>query len=295
MDNELKGTILVLMTALGSGAAVIINRFFVMGIDPTVFTAVRALMIGLAFFIFSRMDKTKSRPVSVSNLMALGVIGGGLAFLLFFNGLTMTTGGRAAFIHKTLPVWASVLAYFFLKERITRKQAGSIALALLGLGIMEFGKITVAVRLGDLLVLGATLLWALENLLAKKFMNLGETNWRVTFGRMFFGSLLLFSAVVIQDKLDILLGLQPMQWVYLGISTLMLFWYVLTWYWGLKFINLSKATGLLLTAPVISLVLGALVLSETIYPLQLLGSSFIMIGCVFLSRTRSEVLGSELT
>ena len=159
---------------------------------------------------------------------------------------------------------------------------------------MEFGKITIAVRLGDLLVLGATLLWALENLLAKKFMNLGETNWRVTFGRMFFGSLLLFSAVVIQDKLDILLGLQPVQWAYLGISTLMLLWYVLTWYWGLRYINLSKAAGIMLISPVISIVLGTAFLGETVYPLQLLGSALILTGCVFLLRTKSEVIFSEL-
>lgn len=294
MDNELKGTILVLLTALGSGAAIIINRFFVLNIDPTVFTATRALLIGLVFFAFSKINKRESKPVPLINLIILGIIGGGLAFLMFFTGLPLTTGGRAAFIHKTLPVWASVLAYFFLRERITKKQVGLIALALFGLGIMEFDKIASAVRFGDLLVLGATLLWAAENLLAKKFMNLGETNWRVTFGRMFFGSLLLFSVITLQGKLGILLSLQPIQWVYVGVSTLMLFWYVLTWYWGLRYINLSKATGLLLIAPVISLVLGAVILSETIYPLQLLGSLLILTGCVFLSRTKSEVMGSEL-
>jgi len=295
VDRETKGTLLVTLTALSSGAAIIVNRFFVLHIDPVIFTAVRALLIGLAFLVLSSSLEREKRRIPLYQLTVLGFIGGGLAFLLFFTGLRMTTGGRAAFIHKTLPVWASILAFLFLKERITKKQAVAIATALLGLVVMEHDNIPLDIKTGDLLTLSATVLWAIENTLAKYFMRAGETNWRVTFARMFFGSIFLFAVALLQRKLALLLALKPVEWFYLFISTLMLTFYVLTWYWGLRYINLSKASGILLLSPVISLILGVIFLGEEVFPMQLLGSALILAGCYVLGKTKSEVFtGGEL-
>jgi len=291
MDKETLGTLLVLGTAIGSGAAIVINRFFVLKVEPVVFTAIRALFIGLVFLALSKKFKGESKPVPLWNLAVLGLIGGGLAFLLFFTGLPLTTGGRAAFIHKTLPVWASLLALVFLGEKLTDKQKLAMGTALLGLVVLQYENLPLDVRTGDILALLATILWAVENTLAKRFMRLGETNWRVTFGRMFFGSLFLFSVAALQGKLHLIAELQPVQWLYIAVSTLLLTWYVLTWYWGLRFINLSKASSILLLSPVISLVLGVLFLNEPVYSLQLVGSALILLGCGILARTKSEVAG----
>ncbi|MBR9689615.1 MAG: DMT family transporter [Candidatus Altiarchaeota archaeon] len=295
MDKEKFGTMLVLLTAIGSGMAIIVNRFFVLKVDPIIFTAIRAVLIGFVFLIISRRVPDKGKPVSTSKLVFLGLTGGGLAFWLFFVGLKATTGGRAAFIHKTLPIWAAIMAYFFLKEKITEIQIKSIGLAIVGLAIMQYDKISMSVRWGDMLVLVATLVWALESTLAKKFMSLGETNWRISFGRMFFGSLFLFGVAALQGKLSLILELQPIQWIYILVSTLMLMWYVLTWYWGLKYISLTKATGLLLFSPIVSLVLGMVFLSEQILPMQIIGSTLILVGLYYLSKTKSERMLSELS
>ncbi|MBR9681816.1 MAG: DMT family transporter [Candidatus Altiarchaeota archaeon] len=296
MDNETKGTLLVLLTALSSGLAIVINRFFVLKVEPVIFTAIRALFIGILFFFLSKRFETTPPQVNLRQLFSLGLIGGSVAFLLFFTGLKMTTGGRAAFIHKTLPIWVAILAVWFLKEKLSKIHVVAVSIALIGLAVMESGNLPGTITNGDLLILAATLLWAVENTLAKKFMNLGESNWRVTFGRMFFGSLILFGFAAFVGKLPLVFYLQPMQWLYIAVSTLMLTIYVLTWYWGLRYINLSKATGLLLVSPVISLISGVIILGEIIYPLQLIGSLGILIGCGLLAKTKSErmVSASEL-
>ena len=294
MDKGSFGVLLVLLTALESSVAIIVNRFFVLKVDPVIFTAVRAILIGLTFLIISKYMPKPKRAVKTKDLAVLGLIGGGLAFLLFFTGLKLTTGGRAALIHKTLPLWAAIIGYYFLKEKITKNQKTAIGVALLGLLILQYDNLPTDVRWGDLLVLGATLLWAIENGLAKKFMNLGENNWRVTYGRMFFGSLFLFGVVLLQGKLGLLLTLQPVQWIYILVSTLLLTWYVLTWYWSLKFINLSKAASFLLISPVISLALGVVFLSETIYPMQIFGSVLILGALMVLASTKSERMTGEL-
>jgi len=289
---EIRGTLLVLLTAMLSGGAIVVNKFFVVKVDPLLFTAVRALFIGIAFFLISvfisKTKKTSFKKVSWKYLILIGVIGGSFAFWLFFEGLKLTTAGRAAFLHKTLPIYATVLAVIFLREKISNKQIIALIVMIFGLVLMELSKLSPEIRLGDMLVLGATLLWACENTLSKKVMLNKESNWVVTFSRMFFGSLILFGVIFIMGKFDLLLSLSGEQIFYIIVSGSFLFLYVLTWYWGLRYINLSKASAILLLAPVVSLVLGMVWLGEQVFVLQLIGSLLILIGAFFVVRVRSE-------
>ncbi len=294
MRKETKGTILALMTALVSGFAIVINKFFVVQIDPYIFTAMRALVIGLIFFIaMTYLDKRPLLRLNKNNvgwkhLLFIGLVGGGMAFLMFFSGLQLTTAGRAAFLHKTLPLYATALAFVFLKEKVTRKQVYSMLFMLLGTMFILWTALTPDVALGDLLIIGATVLWACENVVARGIMKKGETNLMVSFSRMFLGALLLFAFIGIAGKLPVLLALTGQQLLYITVSAGMLLMYVLFWYWSLKLINISKATTLLLLAPVISLIAGWAVLGERVMPVQLVGSAMILVGAWVVARTKSE-------
>ena len=88
MNKEAAGTLLALCTAIISGFAIFANKIFIVGLDPTIFTAVRAIIIGIVFFILAsiqtKFDYSKFKRVSWKYLLAIGIIGGGFAFLLFF-------------------------------------------------------------------------------------------------------------------------------------------------------------------------------------------------------------------
>ena len=87
--------VFALMTAILSGVAILLNKIFVITLDPAVFTAVRAIIIGFLFLIISysqgslQVKKVKKLPWKY--LITIAIIGGSLAFLLFFTGLKMTT------------------------------------------------------------------------------------------------------------------------------------------------------------------------------------------------------------
>jgi len=290
--GELRGTLLVFLTALISGVSIVVNKFFVVSIDPLLFTSLRALLIGIIFFFISlylsKSTNQKFNKISWKYLITIGVIGGSFAFWLFFYGLSLTTAGRAAFLHKTLPLYALIIGIVFLKEKISKKQVYAMIVMLAGLLVMEFSTLNFDVRVGDLLVLGATILWAVENALSKKAMIDKESNWVVTFSRMFFGGVILFAVVVLTGKSDDLMTLTVQQMLYVLISATFLFCYVLTWYLGLKYINLSKASTILLISPVISLLLGILWLNETIMIAQIIGSALILTGAYFIYGIKSE-------
>jgi len=297
MKKETLGTIFALITAFISGLAIPVNKIFVVDLDPTVFTAVRALFIGIIFYILasfqSKSKRKKFKKVSWKYLLAIAVIGGSFAFLLFFTGLKLTTAGRGAFLHKTLPLYITIFAFLFLKEKVSQKQTLALALMFIGTILIYSVKIGSSEfwldpSLGDLLVIGATILWAIENTIARKLMIKGESNFVVSFARMFIGAIILFAIVILQDKVGLLFALTTQQIINLTISIVILFGYVFSWYWSIKLINVSKASTLLLLAPVISLIIGMIIFSEPVPNLQLFGSALILIGAFVVINVRSE-------
>ncbi len=295
MKKETAGTILALLTAFISGLAIPANKLFVVDLDPTVFTAIRALVIGIVFFIFASLQskRKKFKKVPWGYLLAIAIIGGSFAFLMFFTGLKLTTTGRAAFFHKTLPFYITIFAFLFLKEKINQRQALALVVMLIGCTFIYYSKISPSgfwsdPSLGDLLVVGATVLWAVESTIARKIMTKGESNFVVSFARMFIGGIILFAIVILQDKIGLLLALTTQQIINLTVSIAILFGYVLGWYWSIKLINVSKASTLLLLAPVISLILGVIIFNEPVPNLQLLGSALILIGAYFIVKIKSK-------
>ena len=53
LNRENAGTLLAFIAAIISGFAIFANKIFIVDLDPLVFTAVRAIIIGALFFIIS--------------------------------------------------------------------------------------------------------------------------------------------------------------------------------------------------------------------------------------------------
>jgi len=297
MKKEFLGTILAILTAIVSGFAIIANKAFVVDMDPMVFTSIRALFIGIAFFIISsiqcKFNYKKFKRVPWKYLIFIGLIGGAFAFLFFFTGLKFTTGGRAAFLHKTLPIYVMIFAFLFLKEKISKKHVFALILMFIGLILITSSEINPTLlwrdpSLGDLLIILATIFWGVENTIAKHAMIKGGSNFIISFGRMFFGAIFLFGMILFFGNFDLFFYLTTQQIISIFVSTLILFDYVFLWYYSIKLINVSKAASFLLLAPVVSLILGVSILEEPLPIIQLIGSVFILIGAYIVSKIKSE-------
>lgn len=294
MNKETSGTIFAITAAIISGFSIPLNKIFVVNLDPLVFTALRSLVIGIAFFVIAYFSRGHVKiKTDAKQLAMIAIIGGAVAFLLFFTGLKLTTAGRGAFLNKTLPLYAVLLAFIFLKEKISKKHFYSLLIMFLGTVAIFFSEIIptqlwLNPSLGDFLVVIATILWAFEAVIARKAMVKGENNFFVSFVRMFFGGVILFAFAILIGKYDIILSLSAQQLVNIGISTVILFGYVFFWYWSLKLINVSKASTLLLISPVISLLIGMIVLREPAPLIQIAGSALILIGAYIVSSVKSE-------
>jgi drug/metabolite transporter (DMT)-like permease len=256
-NMKTKGLLLVLSTAIISGFAIFINQFGVSVINPYIFTGLKNIAVAVLICCLLLIMKDWRILKNLSKkywglLLAIGLIGGSIPFLLFFKGLSLTSGVQGAFIHKTMFIYVAVLAVIFLKEKISKKLLFGGLLLLLGNAFL-FKFIPYSLGNGDLLILLATLFWAAENVISK--YTLKELPSRIViWGRMFFGSIfiLIFLAVTGQLSLVADLNISQMGWVL--VTGIILLGYMGTWYSGLKYIPVSIAAPiLLLGAPITTL------------------------------------------
>ena len=279
-----KGLILAFTTAIISGFSIYLNKFGVTGIESSIFTFSKNIIVAL--FLFSTVllfkENLNLKLKQWIKLIMIGLIGGSIPFLLFFKGLQLTSSASAAFIHKTMFIYVALLAVLFLREKITKKfLAGSI---LLLMGNAIFLKVYYPIfDKGALYIFIATLLWAIENIISKH--TLKELSSRVVaFGRMFFGSSFILVYLIFSEKIVLLntLNLNQIGWVL--VTTIPLFLYQITWYESLKYLKASTATSVLLLG---SMITSLLDLNFTLRSVA--GSLLIILGLILTTRLFSVI------
>lgn len=266
--------LLALSAALISGLANFLNKFALAQFsNATIYTGLKNLLAValLSLLILSPKFIKELRQLTWQQwcyLVLIGIIGGGLAFVLFFNGLKLTSAVNASFIHKTLFIWITILALPWLKEKITNWH-------FLALGLLFFGNYLVAGNLnwriqpGDLLILLATWLWAIEFILAKKLLSKisGAT---LAWSRLFFGVLTIYIYLMFTQKtLPILLT--SGQWLWLVLSSVILVGFVLTWYGALKRLPATTTSAILVIASPVTTLLNSIFISHQHQATQLFG------------------------
>jgi drug/metabolite transporter (DMT)-like permease len=98
--------------------------------------------------------------------------------------------------------------------------------------------------LGHLLILIAVILWAAENTLAKYVLK-DLSGTLVAFGRMFFGSAFIMVFLAFTGRLPMVWSMSATQYLWIGLTAAFLLLYVLSYYNGLKHINVSTAACVL--------------------------------------------------
>ncbi len=275
-----KGLGWLLSTAVISGISIFINKFAVSSVSPVALTFMKnaavaimflALIIGLG--AFNRL-RVLSRD-TWAKLALIGLIGGGIPFILFFKGLALTSAASASFIQKSLFVFVIALSALFLKEMPSRRimLAGSALLAGNWL-LLNIKK--VPLNFGDMLILIAALLWAGEFILSKKLLeNIKPVE--LAFGRMFFGSIVILAyAIAFEGGIPLAaFSVSSLTWV--AITGAFLFAYVGTWYTGLAKVTPAVASIVLMLGSPITTLLSAFS-GSPVTVLQWLGFGLIVAG-----------------
>lgn len=285
-----KGYFLVFSTAIISGFAIFINKFGVNVVNPYIFTWLKNLTVALLLtgILLALKDWKVLKKLTKKQwlfLMAIGLVGGCIPFLLFFKGLSLNSAAQGSFLHKTMFIYVAVLAVIFLKEKIDKRFLFGGFLLILA-NLILFKKIPPSVNQGDFLIFLATLFWALENTISKYVLRKLEGK-TVAWARMFFGSLFIFIFLLVTNQLSLLTGLTLKQISWVIITALILFGYVMTWYSGLKYIPVSQATVILLLGSPITTSLSLIFERKISFP-EILSGILIIFGIIFVIGLRKS-------
>lgn len=256
-----KGILLAFATALISGISIYINKFGVAVADPVAFAFLKNSIVALMLIsiVLTWKNWKLIKKFNLKKwllLFAIGIIGGGIPFILFFKGLSITSAAQGSFIHKTMFIYVIILAVFFLREKINKYFILGAVLLLAG-NLIVMKNLSFSPNTGDLFILIATIFWAVENVISKYAIKTIKSDI-VASARMFFGAIFILGYLLISGQASVLnnLGLNQLGWVL--VSSIFLFGYVIAWYRSLAKIPVSLAASILLLGLPITTALTAI-------------------------------------
>jgi drug/metabolite transporter (DMT)-like permease len=250
------GIALAVGAALISGLAIFLNAFAVKQLpDAAVYTTLKnavaaAVLLGAVVTVGAGRDLRSIERRHWAALMAVGVIGGSVPFILFFTGLAQASAPSAAFIQKTLFLWVALLAAPLLGERLGLAP-------ILALGVLFVGQLLVLPPTGivwgtgETLILVATLFWAVETVVVKRLLG-SIPSLSMAALRMTVGLVILVGYVAATGKLSVVAGLSSLQLGWVLITGVVLAGYVGTWFAALSRAPASAVTSVLVVGAVIT-------------------------------------------
>lgn len=255
---------------------------------PFLFSTLRLSMGGILLLIVLKTlkqpwkpEKKNIRPLIIMGLlMSTGYFG----FLSF--GMQYVSSGETAILVYVMPILVSLLAHFFLNERLTIMKSAGLVSGLLGLfffmGPQAFSYQNGHSLLGQALILLSALVWALANIYSKKkFANYNKekmTAWQMLFG----SSLLLILSLSTENMGNVKWnGTSILILLFTGILSSAVAFAI--WFRVLDKIEASTASISLMLVPLFGLFFGWIQLGEKMAIHQGVGSFFILLGILLVS------------
>ncbi len=294
--NPKAGIAFVVVSAAAFGAMAILARIaYASGVDTLTLLALRFTIAAAAMGVIVRArGLALPRGATLGALVALGGLGyGGQAFT-FFTALTLAPAGLVALLLYLHPALVAALSAAFLHERLTAAKIGALALALAGMALTvapalpgsAYGVQPAGVAFG----VAAAAIYAVYIIAGARI------------GRRV--SPLAMSTVVIGSAAAVFVIMASIggpQWPqsatgWLTIVAIALVSTVLAitlFFAGLERIGPTRASTLSTFEPVVTVTLAAIVLGETIAPVQLAGGVLILAAVIVLARAAAELRGTD--
>ena len=275
------------------GANFLLGGFVIHDIPPMWAAAMRFVLGAMLMFAIAGMRRENLLAPLRKNIgvyVMLGVVGVVGFNLFFFYALRYTSANNAALIMATNPLLTTLLAVAILGERTSTRHLIALPIALVGVAVVVTQGHLHALQLsvGDMLMLGADIFWALYNVLCRRYMPqvspLVNTTWI-----MAAGAVVLLCVALGSDAHLASLGARATVSMLVMASGGTVLAYL---FWGMGIARLGAArTAIFLNlVPVFAMLLGALIGASPTAP-QIAGG-LLVLGGVTISMLPSRRLAA---
>lgn len=240
-----------------------------------------ALALGFAVVI-ARQSLPRTRGVWLA-FFAMGLINNLIPFSLITWGQVRIGSGLASILNATTPLWTVVVAHWLTAdEKMNARKLAGVLIGVAGVAVM-IGPVALAGLAGDvaaqLAVIAATLSYAFAGLYGRRFARLGVKPMVVAAGQVGATTLMLLPIALLVDMPWTLPMPGPRTWAALAGAALLST--ALAYVLYFRILATAGATNVLLVTfliPVSGVLMGVLVLDETLELRQLGGMALIGLG-----------------
>lgn len=279
--SALKINCVLLFTLVFWASAFVGIRMGLVGYSPGSLALLRFLVASVCLYLLNRRvrDKTNIPWKDRAHIAFLGVIGIGIYHYCLNFGEINVSAGIASFIIGLMPVITLLLSFFILKERLSATLWFGVFISFSGLLLIIVGDGSeLGPDIGVLAILIAAIAGSILNIFQKDFLKryhpVEITAWILWGGTV---SLMIFSVQLYHE-------FQSASWettlavVYLGIFPAAIS--QVGWGYVLNYMSVSRASISLYALPIISTLLGFMLLGEVPTILSFIGGLIALIGAL---------------
>jgi drug/metabolite transporter (DMT)-like permease len=244
---------------------------------PPFILSVGRWLISLAIML-PMMRRFGVRPILDRRTFVRGLFGI-LGFNAFFTlGLERTTAANGSLINGALPVVVAFLSFLLLSERLAPVRILGIVISMVGVAVTVLGATLDASVLGNVLIFGAVLSWAIYTIYNRERMK-GENTMGIIAGSALFGVTMMVPLAAIEwaQETPEAPSLKLVAIIlYLSLGPAMAANYM--WVFALTRVPASQAAVFSNLTPIVGIVLAGLILDEPITKYHVVGSILVIAG-----------------
>ena len=275
----------LLGTFLCWGSVYVVSKIALKTIPPVTLLALRYLVAVPALFLLLKVRGALRRVKKehIGTLFAIGFTGYFFSFCLQMMGINRLTGSVSSLLGAMNPIFIPILAAAILKEELTKEKIGCVAVSMIGVVLIVGVNGTVDV-LGAALMLLSVFLWSLTSIIIRRLR--GEYDpMQVAMLAMlialpFTGA---WAAMELRSASCTLPLASVLAVLFMGIVGTATAHSL--WNYSLSKMDASFCSMFYPLQPLVSSVLGVIVLHEQITPNFLIGGAIICCGIVAAVRT----------
>lgn len=282
----------LLLVAFFWGGTFIAGRMAAQNVAPFAAAFLRFLIASAALLGVVWPRRGGLPPLTPGLLLPVALLGlsGIFAYnVFFFQGLQRIEAGRAAVIVANNPIGIALGAALFFRERLPLVRVFGILLSIGGaLIVISRGRpeaiFTGGIGTGEALILGCVISWVVFSLVGKVVMRL-LSPLEATLWASLVGTAALLPFALAEGMMVALPGYTLQDWLCLGYLGLFGTVAGIVWYYqGIRQIGPTRAGVFINFVPVSALLLGWLLLGETLSPALLAGGAMVIGGVVLTNR-----------
>lgn len=292
-----KGAVIATIAAgLLWGSSFVVVKIGLSDLNPYWFVFLRfstAALVALVAASLAKKGPETLRLLRHPLVLWLGVTNAA-GFVLQFRGQTLTTAGKAALLVNANTIFVAVASWFVLHERLGRAKTLGVAVGMVGVYLVTTGGRAALVggpaAAGDLLILGAAVVWTAFVLLDKRLVAAHNVDIRALSAAM----LVITAAASLPPAIFLAPGRAPhFGWGLWPVAYTAVLCTVIPfalWTWGLRSISATASSVILLIEVVFATALAALILGERLSTGALWGGLLIGVAVLLASLGSKEEL-----